>query len=414
MVRPRVLRETENSAGKRLHDLTTIGLIEEAKGFSEFGTSDSSEISASMSVQLILPYRSAGLETSAFDFGLPGDLIAQKPVEPRDRSRLMIVWKDKGTIEHSVFAELPNLLDFGDIVIRNDSKVVPARLVGHRSSTGGYWEGLFLRALPDSSCWEILATTRGKPLAGETVVVRREPDDDETLVITLLSKEPGGRWIVRPESLEPGFPLLERFGRVPLPPYIRKGVEESGDRVNYQTVYAHVPGSVAAPTAGLHFTEGVFNGLAKKQVTCHDVTLHVGLGTFRPIEAEQIEDHVLHGEWAELSQTTAEAINRARTEGRRVVAVGTTSARVLETAALSSGDRVREVAPFRGETATYLLPGHDFQGFDALVTNFHLPKSSLLVLVSAFGGFDLIRAAYAEAVARRYRFYSYGDAMLVL
>ena len=352
------------------------------------------------------------METSAFDFVLPDDLIAQQPVEPRDHSRLMVVWRDSGTIEHLRFVDLPDLLSIGDLLVRNHSKVVPARLVGRRVATGGKWEGLFLRVLTDSACWEILATTRGKPVEGESVIVAGV--DAEQLGLTLVAKREGGRWVVRPESSEPVFALLERFGRVPLPPYIRKGVEGTGDRARYQTVYARVPGSVAAPTSGLHFTDRVFERLAAKEIISHDVTLHVGIGTFRPIEVERIEDHVLHAEWAELSPATASAVNRARANQKRVVAVGTTSARVLETGAIAAPSGLREVIPFEGETSMYLRPGHTFRGIDVLVTNFHLPRSSLLVLVSAFAGIDLTREAYAKAVQERYRFYSYGDAMVVL
>ena len=354
------------------------------------------------------------METSTFDFSLPEDLIAQQPVEPRDQSRLMVVRRDEGTIEHKCFADLPSLLNFGDILVRNNSKVIPARLIGHRRATGGKWEGLFLRVLPDSESWEILATTRGKPVEGETVVVKGNPRSDEQLVLTLRSRLEEGRWLVQPESSEPTFTLLERFGKIPLPPYIRKGVAEAEDRSRYQTVYARVPGSVAAPTAGLHFTERVLAGLAARQIACLDLTLHVGVGTFRPIEAERIEDHVLHAEWAELSEKTAGAINQAKGRKKRVVAVGTTSARVLETASLAVDSGTQEVKAFTGETAIYLRPGHEFRGIDGLVTNFHLPRSSLLVLVSAFAGVELIRAAYVEAVQKRYRFYSYGDAMIII
>ena len=354
------------------------------------------------------------METSQFDYVLPDELIAQEPVEPRDRSRLMVVRRDSRTIEHSVFSELPNFLNHGDLLVRNNSKVVPARLIGSRASTGGKWEGLFLRESTQDDCWEILATTRGKPGEGEKVVVRRTLDDPESLVLTLVSKRDDGRWLVRPESSAPAFTLLERFGHVPLPPYIRKGVEAANDRSRYQTVYAKNPGSVAAPTAGLHFTDQVIANLREKGITFEDVTLHVGIGTFRPIEVDRIEDHVLHSEWAELSEATSTAIHDARSRKHRVVAVGTTSARVLETAAASAEPSSRDVLPFRGETAMYLLPGHEFRAIDALVTNFHLPRSSLLVLVSAFAGVELTRAAYAEAVAKRYRFYSYGDAMLIL
>jgi S-adenosylmethionine:tRNA ribosyltransferase-isomerase len=343
------------------------------------------------------------LQTSAFDFTLPDDLIAQDPVEPRDRSRLMVVRRRTGRWEHRTFAELPDLLEPGDVLARNNTRVVPARLIGHREATGGKWEGLFLRVLPEGA-WEILATTRGKPVVGERVEV------GQGLRLVLEARGEGGRWIVRPEGDEPASALLERHGQVPLPPYIRKGREGPGDRLRYQTVYAEVPGAVAAPTAGLHFTDDVFRRLDARGIGRVDLTLHVGLGTFRPIEAERIEDHALHAEWGELSPRAAETLNACRQSGGRIVAVGTTSARVLESAAGENGT----IAPFSGETALYLRPGHVFRGLDALITNFHLPRSSLLVLVGALAGVELIRAAYAEAIRERYRFYSYGDAMLIL
>jgi S-adenosylmethionine:tRNA ribosyltransferase-isomerase len=321
------------------------------------------------------------------------------------------VRRSEGRIEHRVFAELPDLLAPGDLLVRNNTRVVPARLVGHREATGGKWEGLFLRVLT-SGDWEVLATTRGKPVEGERVIVGR--DGDDTLILTLVARGEAGRWVVRPASDDTPPALLERFGRVPLPPYIRKGREGPGDRLRYQTLYAEVPGAVAAPTAGLHFTDDVFRRLSERGIATADLTLHVGLGTFRPIEAARIDDHVLHAEWAALTPETAAALNRRRAEGGRIVAVGTTSARVLETAASGAPDERPVIRPFSGETALYLRPGHLFRGLDALLTNFHLPRSSLIVLVSAFAGVELIRAAYAEAVRERYRFYSYGDAMLIL
>ncbi len=343
------------------------------------------------------------MDTSAFDFHLPSDLIAQEAAHPRDASRLLVVRRDPGTWEHRAFADLPELLTLGDVLVRNNSKVVPARLVGVREATGGRWEGLYLRTLADGT-WEVLAKTRGRPEIGERVVV------GEGLKLILLERLGEGRWAVRPDS-EAGTAetLLETHGSVPLPPYIRKGVEATGDRARYQTVYARVPGSVAAPTAGLHFTPEIFERLDRRGISRVDLTLHVGIGTFRSIEATRIEDHTLHAEFAEMSAEAASTLNERKRAGGRVVAVGTTSARVLE-ASSSSG----RFAPFRGETALYLQPGHVFGGVDALLTNFHLPRSSLLVLVSALAGVALIRDAYAEAVRERYRFYSYGDAMLIL
>jgi S-adenosylmethionine:tRNA ribosyltransferase-isomerase len=332
---------------------------------------------------------------------LPDDLIAQHPAEPRDESRLLVVDRRTGTWAHHKFLDLPDLLRAGDLIVRNNTRVVPARLIGRRVATGGRWEGLFLRLLPENR-WEILSKTRGRIQPGERVEV------DGGLFLSLESKQEDGRWIVTPEADAPAVDLLERFGRLPLPPYIRGGREAPEDRLKYQTHYARIPGAVAAPTAGLHFTGRVFQGLHERGVRLADVTLHVGLGTFRPIEADRIDDHILHAEWAELGEETALAVRQARDAGGRVVAVGTTSARTLETAALSG-----TVRPFSGTTALYLKPGHTFRGLDVLLTNFHLPRSSLLVLVAAFAGYDLMRAVYRDAIGERYRFYSYGDAMMI-
>ena len=344
------------------------------------------------------------------DFDLPDELIAQHPVEPRDRSRLMIIDRAKRSWEHRVFAELPELLDPRDVLVRNDTRVVPARLVGHREATGGRWEGLFLRELAGGA-WEVMTRTRGRPTIGERVVV------GQGLRLALEARGESGCWIVRPladptegtESSPETLALLEQHGQTPLPPYIRRGREAAGDRLAYQTVYARRPGSAAAPTAGLHFTAAILERLAGRGVACVDLTLHIGPGTFRPITAERIEDHVMHAEWAELPADAVGVLEERRRQGGRIVAVGTTSARTLETAA--AGGTLR---PFAGETRLFIRPGHVFRGLDALITNFHLPRSSLLVLVAALAGPELIRAAYAEAIRCRYRFFSYGDAMLIV
>ncbi len=342
------------------------------------------------------------MQTDLFNFTLPDELIAQTPVEPRDSSRLMVVRRGAGTWEHRTFRELPSLLDAGDLLVRNNSRVVPARLTGKRVDTGGAWEGLFLRVTPEN-LWEILAKTRGKPQVGERIAV------GQGLEIELVEKLESGNWLVRPLSAEKPYKLLETHGTVPLPPYIRRGVEGPGDRSRYQTVFASIDGSVAAPTAGLHFTDDVFRELANRGVGRVDVTLHVGVGTFRPIEAETIDAHTLHSEWASLDTRTADRLTTTRVHGGRIIAVGTTSARTLETAAQDG-----QFAQFEGETSIYIKPGHTFHAIDGLITNFHLPRSSLLVLVSALAGVDLMREAYAEAVREKYRFYSYGDAMLIL
>jgi S-adenosylmethionine:tRNA ribosyltransferase-isomerase len=344
---------------------------------------------------------------SEFNFDLPDELIAQHPIEPRDHSRLMVVNRRRGCWEHRTFAELPELLDARDVLARNNTRVLPARLVGHRETTGGKWEGLFLREQAGGT-WEMLATTRGRPSLGEQVVV------GQGLHLVLEARGAAGSWIVRPcrdveHQDEPTVALLERHGQTPLPPYIRRGRESPGDRLAYQTVYARRPGSVAAPTAGLHFTDQVFTHLDARGITWIDLTLHVGLGTFRPMEVQQLEDHVMHAEWAELSPLAVDTLQARRRQGGRIVAIGTTSTRTLEAAAASG-----TLHPFSGETQLFIRPGHVFHAVDALITNFHLPRSSLLVLVSALAGLDLIRAAYAEAIRNHYRFFSYGDAMLIL
>jgi S-adenosylmethionine:tRNA ribosyltransferase-isomerase len=334
-------------------------------------------------------------------------LIAQHPIEPRDRARLMVIDRRQGSWEHRTFAELPELLRPRDVLARNNTQVVPARLLGCRAATGGKWEGLFLRERPGGT-WELLATTRGRPVLGEHIIV------GQNLHLVLKARGEAGSWIVSPQrngddDESTTAALLERHGQTPLPPYIRHGRETLNDRLSYQTVYAQHPGSAAAPTAGLHFTNQVFARLAERGITWVDLTLHVGVGTFRPIEAERVEDHVMHAEWAELPLLTATALETTRREGGRIVAVGTTATRTLETAAADGNFR-----PFSGDTQLFIQPGHVFHGVDALITNFHLPRSSLLVLVSAFTGLDLTRAAYAEAIHCQYRFFSYGDAMLIL
>jgi S-adenosylmethionine:tRNA ribosyltransferase-isomerase len=346
------------------------------------------------------------LLASEFDFDLPTELIAQYPIKPRDSARLMVIDRHRNCWEHRKFSELPELLDSRDVLVRNNSKVIPARLIGHRALTGGKWEGLFLREQPDGS-WEILATTRGRPTPGECVIV------GYGLHLVLEAQGEDGSWIVRP-CLSDGdeyvtLALLERHGQMPLPPYIRHGCEVLGDRFDYQTVYAQCSGSVAAPTAGLHFTDQVFDRLATRGIAWVDLTLHVGVGTFRSIVTERIEDHVMHAERAELSSQAVALLESQRQQGGRIVAVGTTAARTLEAAAAQD-----TLKPFSGEIQLFIQPGHVFHGLDALITNFHLPRSSLLVLVSAFAGVELTRAAYTEAIHCGYRFFSYGDAMLIL
>jgi S-adenosylmethionine:tRNA ribosyltransferase-isomerase len=342
------------------------------------------------------------MHTDWFDYELPPHLIAQEPLPQREQALLMVVDRRHATIAHHVVNDLPELLDPGDLLVFNDTRVLPARLIGHRTRTGGHWEGLFLSALSDGT-WEIMSRTRGRLTTGETVSVTPGP-----LELTLIRKNDDGHWIVHPGTAEPVAKVLERHGQVPLPPYIRKGVATTADRERYQTVFARHPGAVAAPTAGLHFSPPLFEQLKQRGIGWTFLTLHVGLGTFQPIQVDSITKHRMHREWGELSAAAVEAIRAGRQRGNRVVAVGTTAVRVLETVA-STG----EIRPWTGETDLFIYPPYRFQAVDALVTNFHLPRTTLLLLVGAFAGPALLRRAYEEAIARRYRFFSYGDAMFI-
>jgi S-adenosylmethionine:tRNA ribosyltransferase-isomerase len=346
-----------------------------------------------------------------FDYDLPERLIAQEPPPERDQSRLMVVRRDGSPPVDCIFRELPNLLDPGDLLVLNDTRVLPARLIGRRARTGGKWEGLFLREEPDGA-WELLTQTRGRLLAGETIIVDPEtPSNGESnppLELRLQGKSPAGRWLARPEARGAVADLLARYGRTPLPPYIRKGRAKPDDRERYQTVYARQAGAVAAPTAGLHFTPRLFDALHERGIEGAFVTLHVGAGTFQPVTVEDVSQHHVQPEWGEIPAATAEKIAACRERRRRVVAVGTTSVRVLETAALAAPN------PWAGWTDLTIRPPFTFQIVDALITNFHLPRSSLLLLAAAFAGLETVQAAYRTAVEREYRFYSYGDAMLIL
>ncbi len=342
------------------------------------------------------------MQLDAFDYLLPPDLIAQQPLEPRDHSRLLLVRRADATLSHHVFRDLPDLLAPGDLLVLNDTRVLHSRLLGRRGRTGGKWQGLFLREM--EGAWELLCQTRGRLVADETIEVEPGP-----LQLQLLRRTPDGTWLAQPSL--PGSPveLLAQHGQVPLPPYIRKGRAADADRDRYQTVYARHAGAVAAPTAGLHFTPKLFDRLQQRGVGWTFVTLHVGRGTFQPIQADDVTQHRMHREWGELSAEAVASIADCRRRGGRVVAVGTTAVRVLETAA--AADPLR---PWSGETDLFIYPPYAFRAVDALVTNFHLPRTSLLLLVSAFAGVELTRRAYQAAVDQRYRFYSYGDAMLIV
>jgi S-adenosylmethionine:tRNA ribosyltransferase-isomerase len=346
-------------------------------------------------------------DVSQYDYELPKRLIAQHPLARRSDARLLVVDRAAASLQHHHIRDLPNLLARGDALVINDTRVIPARLVGHRAATGGRWEGLFLSA-DAAGNWRLLAKTRGKAQAGEEIALANE-QLQEVFRLRLVLHEDEGSWIARPTIDGDSFELLKAVGRVPLPPYIRSGEMTPADRERYQTVYAEKPGSVAAPTAGLHFTPELLQRLAGAGIRAVRVTLHVGLDTFRPVAGATLEAHPMHSEWCEISAEAVAALEETKAAGRRVVAVGTTSVRVLETAA-----RAGQLAPFAGPTDLFIRPPFAFRAVDALLTNFHLPRTTLLVLVRTFGGDELIRRAYEEAIREEYRFYSYGDAMLIV
>lgn len=346
------------------------------------------------------------MKTRDFYYDLPPELIAQQPIEPRDHSRLLVMDRSSGQLTDSVFYQLPQFLQPGDCLIVNDSRVLPARLYGHRKSSGGLVE-LLLLSPKGQDVWEVLAGPGKKARPGDVLVFGEGLLEAEVLDIV----EEGNR-LVRFTYPGPSiYAILEQIGEMPLPPYITKKLKQPE---RYQTVYAREIGSAAAPTAGLHFTPELMDRIRGMGVEIGYVTLHVGLGTFRPVKAEEIADHKMHAEHYELKPETADLINRTRERGGRVIAVGTTSCRTLESIGQAQKDTLAEgIRPAEGWTDIFLYPGCRFYLTDGLVTNFHLPESTLIMLVSAFAGFDYTMAAYAHAVKQRYRFFSFGDAMFI-
>ncbi|HZG80291.1 MAG TPA: tRNA preQ1(34) S-adenosylmethionine ribosyltransferase-isomerase QueA [Brevibacillus sp.] len=342
------------------------------------------------------------MDVQQFDFELPEHLIAQHPLEDRTASRLLVLNKETGNILHQRFTNLIDHLVPGDVLVLNDSRVLPARLIGEKEGTGAKIEVLLLKSLGDDR-WETLVKP-GKRVKPGTVVVFGDGllrcDCEE-------STDMGGR-IVRFSYEGIFYEILERLGTMPLPPYIHEQLE---DQERYQTVYARERGSAAAPTAGLHFTKEYLEQIAAKGVHITTITLHVGLGTFRPVSADRVEEHVMHAEYYEISQETADVVNAAKEEGRRVIAVGTTSCRTLETVGSAHGGRL---AATSGWTDIFIYPGYPFSIIDGMLTNFHLPKSTLVMLVSALAGKENILNAYKSAVEQEYRFFSFGDAMLII
>lgn len=337
---------------------------------------------------------------SDFDYELPPELIAQEPAPERDRSRMLVLRRSTGKLEHSVFNRLPDYLRRGDLLVMNDTRVIPARLLGRRAAGGGAVELLLLYRLGNGR-WTAMVRP-GRRLKPGTVV-----ELNEGFTAAVCDYAPGGQRVIEFTGPEPFEQALPRLGRVPLPPYIQSELKEPS---RYQTVYASADGSSAAPTAGLHFTPDIFNRLREKGIDWVFITLHIGPGTFQPVKAEDIRAHKMHSEYYRLGGESAQRVNEARRRGGRIVAVGTTACRVLETAADESGI----VAPREGWTDLFIYPGYTFRAVDILLTNFHLPRSTLLMLVSAFGGHDPVMKAYREAVGERYRFYSFGDCMLLL
>ena len=358
------------------------------------------------------------VRTSDFDYELPPELIAQTPVEPRDSSRLMVLDRATGEPEHRSFADVLDYLRPGDLMVFNQSRVIPARLFGVRDDNGGRVEFLLLRREADG-VWEALARPGRRLRPGATVSII-PPDGLELpsgLSVEVLESRAEGLKAVRLSSET----AIDRMGHTPLPPYIRSALV---DPARYQTASAKEPSSAAAPTAGLHFTPELLSRISESGVETAFVTLHVGLDTFRPVQGDDPTDHHIHTERYSLDAPTADALNRARADGRRVIAVGTTSVRVLEQAAAdAAGTGTVKFQPVEGDASIYILPGHRFQAVDAMITNFHLPRSTLVMLVSAFAqhgavqgdsGREMMLSAYSEAIRHRYRFYSFGDAMLIL
>ena len=340
------------------------------------------------------------MKTSDFNFELPQELIAQTPIPRRDASRLLVLDKDTGAWEHRHFYDLPDYLRPGDCLILNNSRVLPARLLGHRLPGGGACEILLLIDRGENT-WECLVRPGKKLRTGARVSF-----GDGQLTAEITEELPGGNRLVHFEYEGIFLEVLDRLGKMPLPPYIK---EELQDQERYQTVYSKVNGSAAAPTAGLHFTPELLERIAAKGVGVGYVTLHVGLGTFRPVKEDEIEQHDMHSEYCTIPQETADLINRTKANGGRVICVGTTSCRTIESWAGEDGT----MTATGGWTNIYIYPGYRFKVMDALVTNFHLPESTLIMLVSALAGREHVLAAYEEAVRERYRFFSFGDAMFI-
>jgi len=375
-------------------------------------------MSSAEPIQPVLTAADAGLRVADFDFHLPPELIAQQPPIQRGQSRMLAVDRSTGALRDGLFADFPSLLQPGDLLVLNDSRVIPARLYAQRTlirdheKPTGQIEVLLTEQDTQNggeNQWRALVRPGRKVAIGE-ILVFPAPSGEILLKAEVLERGQFGERLLRFEPVDDFFAVLDRIGHMPLPPYIRRD-DAGADRERYQTVYSHDRGSVAAPTAGLHFTPEILEAIAARGVEIARVTLHVGLGTFAPLRVERVDEVHLHRERYTLSAQTAEAINRVRREGRRIVAVGTTVVRTLEHCALQAEGRSLEA--HSGSTEIFISPGFRFQLVQALMTNFHLPQSSLLMLVSAFAGRERVLAAYGHAVEQKYRFFSYGDCMFL-
>lgn len=341
------------------------------------------------------------MKISEFDYNLPPELIAQTPVEPRDQSRLMVLHRGNSSIEHRYFYEVINYLHSGDTLVFNNSRVIPARLLGQKNDSVTKVELLLLRRL-DNGIWETLAHPGKKVTIGDKINITNKPGEtDEGIIAEVLERGESGIRVVRFSDES----LLEQLGKVPLPPYIHAPLDKPE---RYQTVYAKVKGSVAAPTAGLHFTPRLFNELQQKGIQFAFVTLHIGLDTFRPVRVDDPHDHPIHKEYGDLSSETATLLNQTKKQGKQIVAVGTSTVRLIEAA--TQADIIQ---PFSGWVDLFILPGYRFRITDTIITNFHLPRSTLLMLVSAFADKEFILRAYEQARNLSYRFYSFGDCMII-
>ena len=342
-----------------------------------------------------------------YDFDLPKELIAQNPLPNREDARLMHISRQQQTIDHQHIRDFDQLLNEGDCLVLNNTRVIPAKLVGFRTMTGGRWQGLFLDS-DENGNWRVLCKTRGKAKPGETVALH-DRNGNEQFLLTLVARLDDGSWVVNPDAEGTWLEQLKQVGQVPLPNYIRGGNMTDSDLKDYQTIFAKHAGAVAAPTAGLHLTEPLIRRLIDRGVKIAQVTLHVGIGTFRPVKTANLEEHDMHFERGSIEQKSVDTIKQVKANGGRVIAVGTTSVRVLETAAADG-----ELKPWEGETDLFIKPPYQFKSVDGMLTNFHLPRSTLLVMIRTFGGDELMARAYTEALVEKYRFYSYGDAMLIV